>query len=369
MQPKATVRGLPVYQPGKPLEEVKRELGLEEVIKLASNENPFGCSPKVWPALAGEQGRFHLYPEGLAPELREKLAEHLETDPRRIIFGNGSDEVVQMIARAYLEPGTESVMADRTFPRYETVVRIEGATPVKVPLKNGVHDLEGMLEAITEKTRVVWICNPNNPTGTIVSGDDLSDFLDRVPEHVLVVIDEAYYEYVTDPSYPDSLSLLDYNPQIVVLRTFSKIYGLAAFRIGYGVGHPDVITELNRVREPFNVSRLAQTAAIAALEDQSFVVYCRNQNRLGLKKITEKLEEWGLGYYPAHGNFLLIDTGFPAGEVFEALLRQGVIVRSGEALDFPTHIRVSIGTQEENERFLHSLAEFLKKKGTIPSNA
>jgi histidinol-phosphate aminotransferase len=223
MKPKASIRGLPVYQPGKPLEEVKREFGLKEVIKLASNENPFGCSKYVWPALAEEKENFYLYPEGSAPELREKLAEHLETDPRRLIFGNGSDEIVQMIARAYLEPGTESVMADITFPRYETLTRMEGATPVKVPLRDGTHDLEAMAQAVTEKTRIVWVCNPNNPTGTIVDHDALSDFLDQLPDHVLVVVDEAYYEYVTDPSYPDTLSLLDYNPRIIVLRTFSKI--------------------------------------------------------------------------------------------------------------------------------------------------
>jgi histidinol-phosphate aminotransferase len=232
-----------------------------------------------------------------------------------------------------------------------------------------VHDLEGMLAAITDKTRVIWICNPNNPTGTIVSHDVLSDFLERIPEHVLVVIDEAYYEYVTDPAYPDSLALLDYNPQVIVLRTFSKIYGLAALRIGYGVAHPDVIAELNRVREPLNVSRLAQRAAIAALEDESFVFYCRSQNRFGIKQITEKLEEWGLHYYPAHGNFILLDTGFPAKEVFEFLLKQGIIVRSGEALGFPTSIRVSVGTKEQNERFLSSFASFLKMKGKISANA
>ncbi|MBA4496053.1 histidinol-phosphate transaminase [Paenactinomyces guangxiensis] len=369
MKPKASIQGLAVYQPGKPLEEVKRELGLDEVIKLASNENPFGCSSEVWPALAEEKDHFHLYPEGTAPELREKLAEHLEADPRRIILGNGSDEIVQMIARAYLEPGAESVMADLTFPRYETAIRIEGGIPVKVPLKDGTHDLEAMAQAVTAKTRIVWVCNPNNPTGTIVSHGALSQFLDQLPEHVLVVVDEAYYEYVTDPSYPDSLSLLDYNPQIIILRTFSKIYGLAAFRVGYGIGHPDVINELNRVREPFNVNRLAQQAALAALKDQTFVTYCCNQNRLGIKKITNKLDEWGLHYFPAHGNFILFDTGFPANEAFDYLLRQGIIVRSGQALGFPTYIRVSVGTEEQNSRFLEAYALFLKEKGKIHANA
>ncbi|MRG27705.1 MULTISPECIES: histidinol-phosphate transaminase [Laceyella] len=363
MQPKASVRGLPLYKPGKSLEEVKRELGLEDVIKLASNENPFGCSPRVWKALEEIKGEFQYYPEGAAPELREKLAEHLEVDPRRLIFGNGSDEIVQMLARTYLEPGAESVMADFTFPRYDTVTRIEGGVPVVVPLREGVHDLEGMLAAITEKTRLVWICNPNNPTGTIVGQDLLSDFLDRIPPHVLVVLDEAYYEYVTDSTYPDSISLLDYNPQIIILRTFSKIYGLAAFRVGYGIAHPDVIAELERVREPFNVNRLAQKAAAAAVEDEAFVLYCRNQNRMGIKQMTEKFDEWGLSYFPAHGNFILVDTGHPADEVFQHLLHRGVIVRSGVHLGFPEHIRVTVGKKEQNERFLEELHAFLQKRG------
>ncbi|MBA4602558.1 histidinol-phosphate transaminase [Thermoactinomyces mirandus] len=369
MEPKASIRGLPVYKPGKPLEEVRREFGLSEVIKLASNENPFGCSPKVWPALGKIKEQFHIYPEGLAPDLREKLAHHLETDPERIIFGNGSDEIIQMIGRAYLELGSESVMADLTFPRYETATRIEGAKPVKVPLKDGVHDLQAMLGAITDQTRIVWICNPNNPTGTIVSYEELSRFLDQVPDHVLVVVDEAYYEYVTDSEYPNTLSLLDYNPQIIVLRTFSKIYGLAAFRVGYGVAHPDVVRELNRVREPFNVSRLAQQAAIAALDDEPFILYCRNQNRLGIKQITEQLDEWNLHYYPPSGNFILLDTTMPADDVYQELLQQGIIVRSGAALGFPSYIRVTVGNEEQNKRFLYAFRKLLEMKGKISANA
>lgn len=369
MEPKASIRGLPVYKPGKPLEEVKREFGLSEVIKLASNENPFGCSPKVWPALGKVKDQFHIYPEGLAPELRGKLAHHLETDPERIIFGNGSDEIIQMIGRAYLEPGSESVMADLTFPRYETATRIEGAKPVKVPLKEGVHDLQAMLGAINDQTRIVWICNPNNPTGTIVPHEELVRFMDQVPDHVLVVVDEAYYEYVTDSEYPDSLSLLDYNPQIIVLRTFSKIYGLAAFRVGYGVAHPDVVRELNRVREPFNVSRLAQQAAIAALDDESFILYCRNQNSLGIKQITEQLDAWNLHYFPPYGNFILLDTGMSADKVYQELLRQGIIVRSGAALGFPSYIRVTVGSGEQNKQFLHAFRKLLQMKGKISTNA
>ncbi|MDN4594238.1 histidinol-phosphate transaminase [Polycladomyces subterraneus] len=362
MKPKAAIRGLPVYQPGKPLEEVKRELGLTEVIKLASNENPFGCSPAVWESLAAEREFFAMYPEGAAPDLRKELAHHLGIDEARLIFGNGSDEVVQMLARAYLEPGCESVMADRTFPRYETLTRMEGATPVEVPLVDGTHDFEAMASAVNERTRIVWICNPNNPTGTIVDQDALVRFLDRMPDHVLVVVDEAYYEYVTDPSYPDTISLLDRYPQLFILRTFSKIYGLAAFRIGYGIGHPDVVTELNRVREPFNVNRLAQRAARAALADQAFVERCRRLNREGVETISRQLHEWGLSHFPSHGNFVLLDTGKPADEVFQSLLKQGIIVRSGQALGYPTHIRVTVGSPEQNARFLDALAVCLGRQ-------
>lgn len=362
MIPKKTIAGLSTYQPGKPLEEVQRELGLEEVIKMASNENPFGCSGKVFPALMEEQKFFSLYPESTAPNLREKLADHLDVDVQRLIIGNGSDEIVQLIARTYLEPETESIMADRTFPRYDMVTQMEGATSIHVTLNEGVHHLEAMAKAVTDKTRLVWICNPNNPTGTMVNHEELSTFLDQLPEHVLVVLDEAYAEYVTDSTYPDSFSLLDYNPRLLILRTFSKAYGLAAFRVGYGVGHPDVLSHLHRVRDPFNVNRLAQKAATAALEDEGFITYCRNQNRLGLEQITTKLDEWGLSYFPSQASFVLFDTHFPAEEAFHYLLHKGIIVRSGAQLGFPTHLRVTIGTVEQNERFLSALQSFLRSR-------
>lgn len=362
MKPKAAIRGLPVYEPGKPLEEVKRELGLDDVIKLASNENPFGCSPKVKERLASEFSSLPLYPEGTAPELRRALSERLKVDPEGIILGNGSDEIIQMVSRAYLETGDEAVMADKTFPRYKTQTLIEGAKPVEVPLREGVHDLSGMLRRVTDRTKILWICNPNNPTGTIVDAPSLTGFLEELPDHVLVVIDEAYAEYVTDPAYPDSVRLLEKHPRLIVLRTFSKIHGLASLRIGYGLAHPDIVREPNRVREPFNVNRLAQRAALAALEDEAFVRTCREQNRRGIEQILRRLEEWNLFYYPPHGNFILLDTGRPADEAFEFLLKRGVIVRSGKALGYPTFIRVTVGTPEQNRRFLDALGEFVAEK-------
>jgi len=362
MKPKAAIRGLSVYEPGKPLEEVKRELGLDEVIKLASNENPFGCSPKVKECLASEFSFLPLYPEGTAPELRRALAERLNVNPDGIILGNGSDEIIQMIARAYLEDGDEAVMADKTFPRYKTQVLIEGAKPVEVPLRDGVHDLAGMLRKVTPRTKILWICNPNNPTGTIIDHVSLTKFLEELPDHVMVVLDEAYAEYVTDPAYPDSIRLLEKHPGLVILRTFSKIHGLAALRVGYALAHPDIVRELERVREPFNVNRFAQRAALAALEDETFVRECREKNRRGIEQICRRLDELNLFHYPAHGNFILLDTGRPADEAFQFLLHRGVIVRSGRALGYPTFIRVTVGTEEQNRRFLDALAEFVEKR-------
>ncbi|MFD1395027.1 histidinol-phosphate transaminase [Kroppenstedtia eburnea] len=364
MEGKNALRGLPVYQPGKSLEEVKQEFGLSEVVKLASNENPFGCSPRVWEALREEQSHTPLYPEAEAPQLRGELARSLGVDPERLVFGNGSDEIVQMIARAYLDQGDEAVMAEVTFPRYKTQTVIEGGVPVEVPLKDGVHDLEAMAAAVTERTRLIWVCNPNNPTGTIVSGKELEAFLERLPEHVLVVVDEAYFEYVEDPSYPDSLALLKKDPRLLVLRTFSKIYGLAAFRIGYGVTSEAIVGELNKVREPFNTNRIAQRAARAALTDQEFVQRCQKANREGIEQIQRQLVEWGLSAFPTQGNFLLIDTGRPADEVYQSLLKQGIIIRSGAALGYPTHIRVTIGNEEQNRLFLQGLAACLEKPFT-----
>ncbi|SDW59332.1 histidinol-phosphate aminotransferase [Marininema mesophilum] len=355
MKVKAALQDIPVYQPGKPLEEVKREFGLDEVIKLASNENPFGCSPTVWESLSTERDFFSLYPEGGAPLLRQQLATHLKVEPERLIFGNGSDEIIQMIGRAFLEPGTETVMADITFPRYKTQALIEGAKAVEIPLKDGVHDLDGMAEAINERTRIVWICNPNNPTGTIITAEQLATFMKKVPPHVLVVLDEAYEEYVTDPEYPDGIKEVLANPRVIVLRTFSKIYGLAAFRIGYGVMDASLIQDINRVREPFNVNRLAQRAALAGLADQDFVNQCRKANREGIELFESHLTKLGLHYFPSQGNFVLMDTGRNADEMFHHLLTKGIIVRSGVSLGYPTYIRVTVGSQEQNIQFLNEL--------------
>ncbi len=358
-QPKSSVVGLPMYQPGKPIAEVQREFGLRDVIKLASNENPFGYSPKVKEAIQEALEHLPVYPDGAVRELKHALATFYQIDEEQIIVGNGSDEIVSLITRAYLQPGTETIMADPTFPRYKTNAQIEGANVIEIPTREGRHDLSAMLASITDHTRVIWICNPNNPTGCIVTREEFAAFLEQVPDYILVVADEAYYEYVMNEAYPDTLSLLKEYPNLIILRTFSKIYGLAALRVGYALAHPDALDPLHRVREPFNVNQLAQVAALAALKDQEFVRHCRAQNREGMQLINNRIEKMGLTAYPSEANFLLIDLKQPAGPVFEALLRQGIIVRSGEALGVPTTVRVTIGSSEENQRFLAALESVL----------
>jgi len=349
-----------VYKPGKPIEEVKRELGLEHIIKLASNENPLGYSPLAKEAMIRELENAALYPEGTAPVLAQKLGDRLGVKQEQIIIGNGSDGILHLLTRSYIRPGDEAVMADVTFPRYETNVRIEGGTPVIVPLVDGVHDLEGMLSAITDKTRMVFVCNPNNPTGTIVGKQELEAFINQVPDHILLVIDEAYFEYVTDENHLNAVPLVHAHPNLIVLRTFSKIFGLAALRIGYGIMHPTFVQELMKVKEPFNTNRLAQAAAIASLEDSVFLENCKRENDEGRKYISSEVSKMGLEYFPSHGNFVMVKLDRSGDEVFQALLKKGIIVRSGGLLGYPETIRVSVGTREENEAFIQALREVLK---------
>jgi histidinol-phosphate aminotransferase len=358
--PKANIINLKAYQPGKPIEEVKRELGLTEITKLASNENPFGCSDKAKQAIIAEIDNISLYPDGASQQLTAVVAEHFGVSTNQIIFGAGSDEVILMIARAYLVRGDETVMATHTFPQYKHNSEIEGALSIEVPLVDGAHNLMGMLAAITPKTKVVWICNPNNPTGTMVTHLQLKAFLEQVSPDVLVVLDEAYCEYNTSPEFPDGLQLLESHPNLILLRTFSKIYGLASLRIGFGIGHPEVIRMINQVREPFNTTRFAQVAAKAAIQDQEFVSTCREQNSMGLKYLNDQFTRLGLRAFPAYGNFIMVDTDKPADRVFQGLLELGFIVRGGHQLDFPTSIRVTVGSTEQNAKFIVALEQVLQ---------
>ncbi len=362
MKIKNQLQGLHPYQPGKSMEEVKRQYGLSHVIKLASNENPYGYSPAVKEAITAELDRLAIYPDGYARALREKLAQHLGVDEKQLIFGNGSDEVVQIICRAFLSAGTNTVMATPTFPQYRHNATIEGAEIREVPLMDGRHDLQGMLEAIDEQTRVVWICNPNNPTGTYVNEEALLSFLQKVPKHVLVVMDEAYYEYVTAEDYPQTVPLLNQYDNVMVLRTFSKAYGLAGLRIGYGIASEALIRQIEPAREPFNTSVVAQAAAIAALDDQAFIKECVEKNKRGLETFYRFCEENGLHYYPSEANFILIDFGIEGNKVFQYLLERGIIVRSGNALGFPTSVRITVGSEEQNNKICEALKQMLKEK-------
>ncbi|USG63500.1 histidinol-phosphate transaminase [Brevibacillus ruminantium] len=359
MQPKQRILSAPVYQPGKPIEDVKREFGLTEVIKLASNENPLGCSPKAKEAIQAQLDSLALYPDGASLQLRWDLADFHGVKPEQLIFGNGSDEIILMISRAYLEAGTNTVMATPSFSQYRSNAMVEGAELIEVPLKNGVHDLEAMATAINEQTRVVWVCNPNNPSGTIVKAAELEAFLQKVPKDVLVVMDEAYYEYVVDEDYPQTIPMLGQYPNLIILRTFSKIYGLATMRVGYGIATEEVINHLDHVREPFNTGSLGQAAARAALQDQEFVQKCSKHNREGLKQLTDRFDEWGLSYYPSQTNFILVNLNLDSDEVFTKLLQQGIIVRSGKALGFPGYQRITVGTKEQNEKVLQALGNIL----------
>ncbi|WP_286883753.1 histidinol-phosphate transaminase [Aneurinibacillus sp. UBA3580] len=354
MIPKTRIVDLPVYEPGKPIEDVKRELGLTEVIKLASNENPFGCSKKVKEAIVAELDQLQIYPDGACLELRGSLASFLGVKEQKLIFGNGSDEIVMLIARAYLEAGTNTVMATPTFSVYKTNATIEGAEVIEVPCIDGSHDLDAMLAHINEQTRVVWVCNPNNPTGKMIAEDELVRFLERVPAHVLVVLDEAYIDYVKNEAFPKSLNLLEKYNNMIVLRTFSKIYGIAALRVGYGVAAEEIVDKLNRVREPFNVNHLAQKAALAALSDQEFVAQCKAANAEGLEQVYTELDALGVPYYRSETNFVYIMPERDPREIFQEMLKQGVIIRA-----FPEAIRVTIGSKDQNEKMLAALKSVL----------
>ncbi len=367
IKPKASIVHLPVYQPGKPIEDVKRELGLSEVIKLASNENPYGCSENAKQAITGQLQQTHIYPDGAAMELTAAVADFLNVEPNQIIFGAGSDEVILMICRAFLSPGDETIMATHTFPQYKHNAEVEGAVCIEVPLKEGTHDLSAMADKITDRTKVIWLCNPNNPTGTIVTHDEVQQFMARVPEDVMVVLDEAYIEYIETDAYPDSLSLLRQHKNLVLLRTFSKIYGLASLRIGYGVGDPELIRSINQVREPFNTTHYAQAAALAAVKDQAFVKACRDKNSKGLRYFEQQFTRLQIKFYPAFGNFVMVDVKRAANEVFQALLKRGYIVRGGHQLGFPTWLRVTVGNEDHNAGFIRALEAVLEEVKEVES--
>lgn len=349
------IRSLSPYVPGKPIDELQRELGLARVIKLASNENPLGPSPKALAALNGVQDMLHRYPDGGAYQLRQALADRWKVTGEQLILGNGSDEILGLLARTFLTPGDEAVMADQTFVIYKLEVTAVHAKPVIVPLVNWTHDLDAMAKAISPRTRLLFVCNPNNPTGTMVSAEAVTRLMAHVPEDVIVVFDEAYYEYVRSPVYPDTLAYVRRGRNAIVLRTFSKIYGLAGLRIGYGISTPEIIDLLNRVRPPFNANSLAQRAALAALGDDEHVAKSRVVNAAGMEQVGAGLQGLGLIPIPSEANFIYFDCKRDGRQVFDALLREGVIVRHLNG----TMLRVTIGQPDENTVFLQALQKVL----------
>ena len=347
------IAALSPYVPGKPVEELQRELGLTRVIKLASNENPLGPSPKAMAVINEGIATLHRYPDGGAFRLRQAIADRWKVSAEQVILGNGSDEILGLLARTFLSPGDEAVMADQTFVIYKMEVTAAHGKAVLVSLVQWRHDVMAMAAAITERTRLLFLCNPNNPTGTMVSADEVTRLLARVPEHVVIVFDEAYFEYVRSSEFPDSMAYVKRGRNAIVLRTFSKIYGLAGLRIGYGVTTPEIANFLNRVRPPFNANSLAQRAALAALDDDEHVANSRAVNQTGMDQVVNGLRTLGLAPIASETNFVYFDVGRDGRGVFDALLRLGVIVRHIEG----RMIRVTIGQTEENKTFLAALGQ------------
>ncbi len=353
------IRTLAPYPPGKPIDELERELGIRDSIKLASNENPLGPSPKALAAVTAALADLHRYPDGSAFHLKRRLAARLGVGVEELVVGNGSNEIIELVVRAFLRPGDEATMADQAFVIYKLVVQAAGGTPRVVPLRDFTHDLDAIGTAIGPRTRLVFLANPNNPTGTIFRRAAWEAFLRRVPPHVIVVADDAYAEYVEDPEYPDTIrSRGDRSVEVVSLRTFSKLYGLAGLRVGYGVASAAVIDAIARIRQPFNVNALALVGALAALDDDEHVRRTLAANREGMAYLVAAFRRLGLEHVPSAANFVLVRVG-DGGRVYQALLRRGVIVRPMEVYGFPAHVRVTVGTRAENERFVDALGAVL----------
>ncbi len=355
------VQALSPYQPGKPIDELSRELGLDpdSIIKLASNENPLGPSSKALAAVRDVLDELCRYPDGNGFDLKQALAARYGVKPSQITLGNGSNDVLEVIARCFAEPTSEVVFSQYAFAVYPLVTQAIGATGVSVPAKDYGHDLGAMADAVTERTKLVFVANPNNPTGTVHGAEAIEAFLDRIPARVLVVLDEAYCEYLQGEGYVDGLSLLERYPNLIVTRTFSKAWGLASLRAGYSISSPEIANILNRVRQPFNVDTLALAAATAVLSDEQYLQRSREVNAQGMKQLETAFNELGLDYIPSAGNFIAVDVGEQAAEINQLLLEQGVIVRPIAGYGMPGHLRVSIGLPEENDRFIESLARAL----------
>ena len=349
------IKNIAVYQPGKPIEEVKRELGLKDVIKLASNENPLGVSPKALAAIKEQAGKLNRYPEGTCFKLRQRLSKKLNITAGNLLFGNGSDEIIDIIIKTFCRPDEEIITADKTFLEYKIIALQNSRLVRTVALKNLRYDLKEIKRNINTKTKIVFIANPNNPTGTYVKESEIEEFLSGLPQDIIVVLDEAYFEFVEAPDYPVSIDLLKKSPNIIILRTFSKIYGLAGLRIGYAVADKEIIRYLERARQPFNVNSLAQAAAFAALNDTDFITKTIKSTKEGKKYIYEELTKLNIEYIPSETNFVLINLKKDGRDVFQKMLKKGIIIRELKQYNLDNFIRVTIGTMPENRKFIKAL--------------
>ena len=346
------------YQPGKPMDELERELGISDIIKLASNENPFGPSPLALAAAQKALPEVSRYPDGNGFALRNALANFHGVEPGNIAIGNGSNEILELVARLFLVPGSQAMFSRHAFAVYPIVTQAAGAEAVVVPVDKETLqvDLQGMLTKLSDKVRVLFLANPNNPTGTWLTADELRAFIEKIPPQVVVVIDEAYFEYVDKPGYGSAVDWIGDFPNLLVTRTFSKIYGLAGLRIGYSISQPELAELLNRVRQPFNTNLPAQMAAVAALQDKDHMTLSREKNLAGMKQLETAFEAMGLSYIPSAGNFICVDFRREAMVINNELLQRGVIVRPVANYDLPTFLRVTIGTEAENQRFIDALS-------------
>jgi len=360
MKAKDVFKSMAPYKPGKQVEEVKLEFGLDRIVKLASNENPFGYSKKVDEVVAQSANHFEIYPDGYATELRKLLSDDLEVNPDQLVFGCGADEVIEIICRTYLEKGSNTIVANPTFPQYKHNALIEGATVKEIPLIDGHHDLDAMLSAVDESTKIIWLCSPNNPTGSLIEQKSLESFLTNCPDDVLVVIDEAYIDYAKNEI--NTLKLLNNHSNLVILRTFSKVYGLAGLRIGYGIANLEVSRALNIARGPFNTTRLAQEAAMVAYQDQDFIRETVEKTIENRHEFMDDLKDMNLTYYDSEANFVFVKLPFSGDSLFEFLLSQGFIVRSGEALGHPNGVRITIGAEEDMNKLSDKIQLFLDRQ-------
>lgn len=355
------VQGLQPYQPGKPIEELEREYGIKNAIKLASNENPLGPSPRVLQALEKALTGITRYPDGNGFILKQALAKKWGVDLDNITLGNGSNDILELIARAFVTSNHSVIFSEYAFAVYPIVTQALGATALIVPAQHWGHDLTAMQAAVREDTKVIFIANPNNPTGTWLDKENLQNFIQQIPEEVIIVLDEAYFEYAREnPAYPNSLEWLPKHPNLIICRTFSKAFGLAGLRVGYSISTPQITNLLNRVRQPFNVNNLALVAATAALQDEDYLTKGLAINREGMSELTAGFQELGVNYINSIGNFILIDVQQPAEKIYRKLLAEGIIVRPVGTYNLPQHLRISVGLEEENFLFLEALRKVLK---------